>query len=144
MPLVLVRGLDGARIDCVILDLMLPDLDGLGVLARMRHAGIAVPVVVQTAHGGIDNVVSALGAGAIDFGSSRSAPKRLHVSLRSALNTSALEASSIASKRSRSGTLCFHHHEKPGHVERAAHCREGGHFDHPRADFQANPELPDD
>ena len=41
--------------------------------------------------GGIDNVVSALGAGAIDFGSSRSAPKRLHVSLRSVLNTSALE-----------------------------------------------------
>jgi FixJ family two-component response regulator len=58
----------------LILDLMMPDLDGLGVLARMRHARIAVPVVVQTAHGGIDDVVSAMRAGAIDFGSSRSAP----------------------------------------------------------------------
>src|SRR3981081_1561199 len=55
------------RIDCVILDLVMPDLDGLGVLARMREAGLDVPVIVQTAHGGIDNVVSAMRAGAGDF-----------------------------------------------------------------------------
>jgi len=46
------------RIDCVVLDLVMPDLDGLGVLARMREAGNDIPVIVQTAHGGIDNVVS--------------------------------------------------------------------------------------
>src|SRR5580692_7646932 len=53
-------GADGARIDCLILDLVMPNLDGLGVLARMRQAAINVPVIVQTAHGGIDNVVSAI------------------------------------------------------------------------------------
>jgi len=58
---------DGPRVDCVILDLVMPDLDGLGVLARMRAAGCSVPVIVATAHGGIDNVVSAMRAGAIDF-----------------------------------------------------------------------------
>ena len=55
------------RIDCVLLDLVMPDLDGLGVLARMREAGLDIPVIVQTAHGGIDNVVSAMRAGAADF-----------------------------------------------------------------------------
>ena len=61
--LALLNAPDGARIDCVILDLVMPNLDGLGVLAKMRQAGIAVPVIVQTAHGGIDNVVSAMRAG---------------------------------------------------------------------------------
>jgi CheY-like chemotaxis protein len=50
----LLTGPDGAAIDCVILDLVMPDLDGLGVLARLRRNAIAAPVIVQTAHGGID------------------------------------------------------------------------------------------
>src|SRR5690349_21080729 len=50
------------RIDAVMLDLVMPGLDGMGVLAKMREAGIALPVIVQTAHGGIDNVVSAMRA----------------------------------------------------------------------------------
>src|ERR1043165_7231193 len=60
-------GPDGARIHCVVLDLVMPDLDGYGVLARMRDAGLTIPVIVQTAHGGIDTVVSAMRAGATDF-----------------------------------------------------------------------------
>ena len=51
----------------IVLDLVMPDLDGLGVLARLRESGNNVPVIVQTAHGGIDNVVSAMRAGAVDF-----------------------------------------------------------------------------
>src|SRR5262245_34053664 len=56
-----------SQIDAVVLDLVMPDLDGLGVLARMREAGITIPVIVQTAHGGIDNVITAMRAGAADF-----------------------------------------------------------------------------
>src|SRR5262249_61450728 len=69
------------RIDCVVLDLVMPDLDGLGVLARMREAGLNVPVIVQTAHGGVDNVVSAVGARAPDFVVKPVCPERLHASL---------------------------------------------------------------
>ena len=98
---------DGARIDCVILDLVMPNLDGLGVLAKMRQAGITVPVIVQTAHGGIDNVVSAMRAGAIDFVVKPVGAERLHVSLRNALNTSALEGELNRIRHSRSGTLGF-------------------------------------
>ena len=42
-----------------------PSPDGLGVLARMREANCDIPVIVQTAHGGIDNAVSAMRAGAM-------------------------------------------------------------------------------
>ena len=98
---------DGSRIDCVILDLVMPNLDGLGVLARLRRAGIKLPVIVQTAHGGIDNVVSAMRAGAVDFVVKPVGVERLQVSLRNALNTSALEGELARLKHSRSGTLSF-------------------------------------
>ena len=95
------------RIDCVILDLVMPDLDGLGVLARMRESGLDVPVIVQTAHGGIDNVVSAMRAGAVDFVVKPVGAERLQVSLRNALATRALEGELNRIKHSRSGTLGF-------------------------------------
>src|SRR6202789_4093075 len=105
--LALLTGIDGAGIDCVILDLVMPNLDGLGVLARLRQASINVPVIVQTAHGGIDNVVSAMRAGAIDFVVKPVGVERLLVSLRNALNTSALEGELSGIKHSRAGTLGF-------------------------------------
>jgi DNA-binding NtrC family response regulator len=95
----------GERFDCVVLDLVMPDLDGLGVLARMREAGSTVPVIVQTAHGGIDNVVSAMRAGAVDFVVKPVGAERLQVSLRNALEKSALEGELSRIKRSQSGTL---------------------------------------
>jgi len=105
--LALLTGADGSRIDCVILDLVMPNLDGLGVLAGLRQAAIKVPVIVQTAHGGIDNVVSAVRAGAIDFVVKPVGAERMQVSLRNALNASALEGELNRIKRSRSGTLSF-------------------------------------
>jgi DNA-binding NtrC family response regulator len=89
----------------VVLDLVMPDLDGLGVLARMREAGLDIPVIVQTAHGGIDNVVSVMRAGATDFVVKPASPERLQVSLRNALATKALAGELQRLKRSRDGTL---------------------------------------
>src|SRR5437899_1552092 len=95
------------RIDCVVLDLVMPDLDGLGVLAELREAGLTIPVIVQTAHGGIDNVISAMRAGAVDFAVKPVGAERLQVSLRNALAASALETELARIKRSRAGTLGF-------------------------------------
>jgi DNA-binding NtrC family response regulator len=97
----------GPRVDAMVLDLVMPDLDGLGVLAEMREAGLTVPVIVQTAHGGIDNVISAMRAGAVDFVVKPVGAERLQVSLRNALATSALETEVQRFKRSRDGTLGF-------------------------------------
>src|SRR6266700_2821516 len=98
---------DAQAIDAVVLDLVMPGLDGLGVLAKIREAGLTVPVIVQTAHGGIDNVVSAMRAGAQDFVVKPVGFERLQVSLRNALNASALKGELQRIKHSREGRLTF-------------------------------------
>jgi len=92
-------------VDAMVLDLVMPDLDGLGVLAFMREAGLTIPVIVQTAHGGIDNVVSAMRAGATDFVVKPASPERLEVSLRNALSARALAGELQRLKRRHEGTL---------------------------------------
>jgi len=98
---------DAQAIDAVVLDLVMPGLDGLGVLAKIREAGLSIPVIVQTAHGGIDNVVSAMRAGAQDFVVKPVGFERLQVSLRNALNTSALKGELQRIRHSREGRLTF-------------------------------------
>jgi DNA-binding NtrC family response regulator len=98
---------DAQPIDAVVLDLVMPGLDGMGVLAKIREAGLTVPVIVQTAHGGIDNVVSAMRAGAQDFVVKPVGIERLQVSLRNALNASALKGELQRIRHSREGRLTF-------------------------------------
>jgi DNA-binding response OmpR family regulator len=53
--------------DAVILDLMLPKLDGMQVLERMRQAGRRTPVLVLTARDDKESVIALLNAGADDY-----------------------------------------------------------------------------
>jgi two-component system response regulator PhoP len=53
--------------DLVILDLMLPKLDGLSVLQRLRDAGSVTPVLVLTARDEKESIVTLLNAGADDY-----------------------------------------------------------------------------
>lgn len=64
-------------LDLILLDLRMPDLDGLEVLRRLREAGDDVPVVMITAHGSIPDAVAAMKLGAIDFVSKPVTPERL-------------------------------------------------------------------
>jgi DNA-binding NtrC family response regulator len=105
--IVLLTAPDTKAVDAVVLDLVMPGLDGMGVLAKIREAGLNIPVIVQTAHGGIDNVVSAMRAGAHDFVVKPVGIERLQVSLRNALNTSALKGELQRIKHSREGKLTF-------------------------------------
>jgi DNA-binding NtrC family response regulator len=98
---------DAPAVDALVLDLVMPGLDGMGVLAKIREAGLAIPVIVQTAHGGIDNVVSAMRAGAHDFVVKPVGMERLQVSLRNALNASALKGELQRIRHSREGRLTF-------------------------------------
>ena len=98
---------DAPAIDAVVLDLVMPGLDGMGVLIKIREAGLNIPVIVQTAHGGIDNVVSAMRAGAQDFVVKPAGIERLQVSLRNVLNASALKGELQRIRHSREGRLTF-------------------------------------
>jgi two-component system OmpR family response regulator len=55
------------KFDLVVLDVMLPDLDGLEVTRRMRADGIDVPVLFLTARGEVQDLVAGLGAGGDDY-----------------------------------------------------------------------------
>jgi DNA-binding response OmpR family regulator len=56
-----------ARPDLVILDVMLPDVDGFGVLRAMRDAGLAMPVLMLTARGEEADKVHGFRLGADDY-----------------------------------------------------------------------------
>lgn len=55
------------RPGCVLLDVRMPEIDGIGVLERMRAAGVDFPVVVMTAHGDVGTAVAAMRKGAHNF-----------------------------------------------------------------------------
>ena len=105
--LALLSAREGADIGLVVLDLVMPDLDGMGVLGRMRERGHAQPVIVLTSQGGIDTVVSAMRAGAFDFVVKPVRMERLDVSIRNALKVNALEGELKRMNRRRDGTLTF-------------------------------------
>ncbi|HUX12439.1 MAG TPA: response regulator transcription factor [Spirochaetia bacterium] len=63
-------GLDNAlsyEYDVVVLDIMLPGMDGIEMLRKMRKKGIGVPVLLLTARDGIDSRISGLDSGADDY-----------------------------------------------------------------------------
>ena len=53
--------------DVIILDIMLPKLDGLSVLKRLREQGVKTPVILLTARGQIEDKVRGLDCGADDY-----------------------------------------------------------------------------
>jgi DNA-binding response OmpR family regulator len=53
--------------DLIVLDLMLPKLDGLGVLKRLRGRQDRAPVLILTAKDGADSIIELLNAGADDY-----------------------------------------------------------------------------
>ncbi len=77
-------------VDIVLLDLIMPGLSGMETLERLMERRPDLAVIVLTATGGIDTVVQAMRAGAVDFFVKPASPERIGVSIRNALKVSDL------------------------------------------------------
>ncbi len=61
------KSAQSLALGCVLLDVRMPDIDGLSVQAELKARGIPLPVIVMTGHGDVTVAVSAMKAGAVDF-----------------------------------------------------------------------------
>jgi FixJ family two-component response regulator len=75
---------------CLVLDVALPGLDGLGLQRRLREAGEALSIVFITGHGDIPTSVQALKAGALDFLTKPVKAETLLAAVRAAIGQDAL------------------------------------------------------
>ncbi len=100
-------GRPAGEVALVLLDLYMPDLDGLSVLKRLRGAGHALPIIVLTSDGSVSSAVDAMRAGATDFLVKPVGPERLAVSIRNALAITALGAEVRRLSRQSENRLSF-------------------------------------
>ena len=89
----------------LVLDLVMPDRDGMAVMSAMAEDGIAIPVIVQTAYSELETVVTAMRKGAVDFFVKPVAPERLIVSLRNAIRIDELQTALRGERHRRTGAL---------------------------------------
>jgi DNA-binding NtrC family response regulator len=97
----------GGVADVILLDMVMPGISGQETLVEMRARGFHQPVIVVTATGGVDTIVSAMQAGAIDFFVKPAAPERIMVSIRNALSMGALRGEVDRLKKHASGRTGF-------------------------------------
>jgi two-component system nitrogen regulation response regulator NtrX len=85
-------ALETRRFDLLLLDVWLPGMDGLAVLARVRTLDPELPVVVISGHGSIEAAVKAVRIGAQDFVEKPLSLEKTLVVVRNALRQKRLEA----------------------------------------------------
>ena len=95
------------KIDVVLLDLMMPQVSGLDVLAEVRPKKSTLPIIVLTAESSVETVVSVMRAGATDFIPKPASPDRLKAAVENALRTNAATGEITRGKRRWAGRMNF-------------------------------------
>ncbi len=94
-------------VDLVLLDLVLPNLDGFGVLQRIDPIHPDLQIIVLTMSGGVGTVVQAMRNGATDFLVKPVSPERLQISIENALKISTLTGELSRMARKVNGEMTF-------------------------------------
>jgi DNA-binding NtrC family response regulator len=97
----------GGLINVILLDLMMPEMNGSAFLDALAERESTIPVIVQTGQGGIETVVSAMRAGAFDFVVKPVSPERLAVAVGNALKMDQREGKGRGGKRHRAESIHF-------------------------------------
>ena len=92
------RGLEGidrakeSEPSLVILDLKMPDIDGIGVLKEIKNINSSIPVIMITAHGTIDTAIEAMKIGATDYITKPFKLEEIKIKVKQALHLSNLDS----------------------------------------------------
>jgi DNA-binding NtrC family response regulator len=92
-------------IRAVLIDLVMPDLDGMAVMEAMARESLLTPVIVQTTSAEPETIVSAMRAGAVDYCVKPVTPEQLSVSLHNAMRIDSLETLVRTRRNQHQGTL---------------------------------------
>jgi two-component system repressor protein LuxO len=92
--------------EIVLLDVELPDINGLDILRRIRARNLPCAVIVVTAHGSVKVAVEAMREGAYDFIMKPFPPDRLMVTVRNALERRQLQTLIAATEVAKEGKFC--------------------------------------
>lgn len=92
-------ALRASSFDCVVLDVNLPDMTGLDIMADMKKSAISAEVVIITANGSINLAVDVMRLGAFDFIVKPFNAERLRITVRNALEKRALAMAATPGRR---------------------------------------------
>lgn len=94
-------------VDVMLLDLIMPGMDGMETMEAVKAKQPDLPIIVLTASGGIDTVVAAMRGGAADFFVKPASPERISVSIRNALKVQNLSGEVQRLSKKAEGRLGF-------------------------------------
>jgi two-component system response regulator FixJ len=80
------RNVDSIQDGCILSDVRMPGIDGIGLLRQLMELGVKLPVIIMTGHGDVSLAVEAMKSGAVDFIEKPFDDESLLSTIRSALD----------------------------------------------------------
>lgn len=102
-----INGSNAASIKAVILDLIMPGISGMEVMEALQNSQNSLPVIVQTAQGGIETVVNAMRLGAFDFVVKPVAPERIQAAIAKALKLEVTKTTTVKTRKRTKNNFSF-------------------------------------
>ena len=62
-----IKNLNENDFDLLLLDIRMPDMDGIEVMKRLEKTGRSIPIIILTAYATLESAITAVKAGAVDY-----------------------------------------------------------------------------